>query len=85
MRSSFMGVKCALAVKRSITARTSRAAAEHEARADTPAKPSPRKTRIETKRMSRTSTLNPRPNVNQRRSKMPAAPMPPPIHMVTMP
>jgi len=61
MRSSFIGVKCALAVKRSMTAKPSRTAAGHEAKADTPAKPSPRKTRIEAARMKRTSMPNPRP------------------------
>src|SRR5713226_4150511 len=59
MRSSFIGVKCALAVKRSMTAKPSRTAAGHEAKADTPAKPSPRKTRIEATRMTRTSLPNP--------------------------
>src|SRR5882762_9795649 len=61
MCSSFIAVKCALAVKRSMTARPSRTAAGHEARADAPAKPSPRKTRIEATRMSRTNMPNPRP------------------------
>src|SRR5258707_11799125 len=65
MRSSFIGVKCALAVKRSMTAKPSRAAAGHEARVVTPAKPSPRKMRIEAARMKRTSTPNPRPNASE--------------------
>src|SRR5260370_3051172 len=61
MRFSFMGVKCALAVNRSMTAMPSRTSADHEAKAGSPAKPSPPKITIETKRMSRTSMLNPRP------------------------
>src|SRR6267378_228924 len=63
MRSSFIVVKCALAVKRSMTARPSRAAAGHEANADTPARPSPRKRRIETTRTNRTSMPSPRRSV----------------------
>src|SRR5260370_567804 len=63
MRSSFIVVKCALAVKRSMIARPSRIAAGHEASADRPAKPSPRKTRIEAMRMTRTSMPDPRRNV----------------------
>src|SRR5712692_421453 len=79
MRSSFIGVKCALEVKRSMTARPSRTSADHEANAGAPAKPSPRKIRIENTRTIRTSSAY------QRRSKTPAAPMPPPMHMVTIP
>ncbi len=63
MRSSFIVVKCALAVKRSMTARPSRAVAGHEASADTPAKPSPRNIRIETTRTNRTSMPSPRRSV----------------------
>src|SRR5438874_1172176 len=65
MRSSFMGVKCALAVKKSMRARASRTSAGHEARADTPAKPSPRKMTIETTRMMRTSMPNQKPNASE--------------------
>jgi hypothetical protein len=61
MRSSFIGVKCALAVKRSITARPSRTSADHEAKAGSPAKPSPRNTRMEATRIIRTSMPNPSP------------------------
>jgi len=56
-----MGVKCALAVKRSMTARPSRQSAGHEAKADTPTSPSPRKTRMDTARMSRTSMPSAKP------------------------
>src|SRR5260370_16450164 len=63
MRSSFIGVKCALAVKRSMTARPSRTSADHDAKAGAPAKPSPRKIRIEAMRMTRTSMPDPRRNV----------------------
>ena len=65
MRSSFIGVKCALAVKRSMTARPSRQSAGHEAKADTPASPSPRKTRMDTARMSRTSMSSAKPTSSE--------------------
>src|SRR6266851_2246470 len=65
MRSSFIEVKCALAVKRSMTARPSRTAADHEAKAGAPAKPSPRKTRIEATRMNRTSTPSARSTLSE--------------------
>ena len=55
MRSSFIGVKCALPVKRSMTARPSRTSADHEAKDGAPRKPSPRKRRIEATRTIRTS------------------------------
>jgi hypothetical protein len=62
MRSSFIGVKWALEVKSSMTARPSRTSADHEAKAGAPAKPSPRKTRMEATRITRTSMPNPRPS-----------------------
>jgi len=65
IRSSFIGVKCALAVKRSMTARPSRTSADQEAKAGAPAKPSPRKTRIEATRMTRTNMPNPKAKLSE--------------------